>query len=143
MRQGIWNKDECYKFITLIHRNGKKWSVIKNEINGRSAIQCRTYGQKYLEVYNFCIWIGWRQTLYEKCTYDSIRCVTLLLMFSLWFNYSMITTTIKRSIRAMTNSIQLFSTRKWRNLLLIIMIVRSCIPLNTSNHRKCLGSWKG
>ena len=36
------------RFVAIFQKLGRKWKAISNYMEGRSTLQCRTHGQKYL-----------------------------------------------------------------------------------------------
>lgn len=45
----FWNDQQSIKFIRYIREHGKKWKKISTEMPEKSAMQCRSHGQKYLQ----------------------------------------------------------------------------------------------
>ena len=44
----FWGEDEHLEFVALFLEHGRKWKTIAQHMEGRSTMQCRTHGQKYL-----------------------------------------------------------------------------------------------
>ena len=45
----FWGEEESMRFMIQMHRLGKSWVNISKALQGRSSLQCRTHGQKYLQ----------------------------------------------------------------------------------------------
>ena len=57
----FWDEEEHLTFVSLYHQVGRKWKEIAKQIKGRTTMQSRTHGQKYL--------------LSLKSLYDQIKAV--------------------------------------------------------------------
>ena len=44
----FWTESEHMRFVAIFQKLGRKWKAISNYMEGRSTLQCRTHGQKYL-----------------------------------------------------------------------------------------------
>lgn len=44
----FWTAAENERFIALFHTYGRSWVSIQKDMPGRTTLQCRTHGQKYI-----------------------------------------------------------------------------------------------
>ena len=44
----FWSEHEHLRFMALFQRLGNQWKAIAKHMDGRTALQCRTHGQKFI-----------------------------------------------------------------------------------------------